>query len=104
MGDVYREELGVVPEEVVMALGDAASGSSVDDFWTVWSRNAELGLFWAYSKAGGPVVAGSPAFLGRGLLRIRGRRLEAELLVAGVLVGCIGLARVMWLMCIVLSI
>ena len=73
--DVFREELGVVPEEVVMALKDAASRSSVDDFWTIWSRNAELGLFRAYSKAGGPVVAGSSAFLGRGLLRIRSRRL-----------------------------
>ena len=69
--DVHRDELGVVPEEVVMA----ASRSSVDDFWTIWSRNAELGLFRAYFKAGGPVVAGSSAFLGRGLLRIRSRRL-----------------------------
>ena len=85
----------VVPEEVVMALRDAASGSSVDDFWTIWSRYGELGLFRAYSKAGGPVVAGSSAFLGRGLLRIRSRRLDAELLAAMVLVGCIGLARVM---------
>ena len=102
--DVFREELGVVPEEVVMALKDAASRSSVDDFWTIWSRNAELGLFRAYSKAGGPVVAGSSAFLGRGLLRIRSRRLEAELLAARVRVGCILLARVMLLMCIVHSI
>ena len=73
--DVYRDELGVVPEEVVMALRDAASRSSVNDFWTIWSRNGELGLFRAYSKAGGPVVAGSCAFLGRGLLPIRSRRL-----------------------------
>ena len=72
--DVKKDDLGVVPEEVVMALRDAASGSSVDDFWTIWSRIAELGLFRAYSKAGGPVVAGSSAFLGRGLLRIRSRR------------------------------
>ena len=43
--DVKRNELGVVPEEVVLALRDAASRSSVDDFWSVWSRNAELGLF-----------------------------------------------------------
>ena len=34
-----------------------------------------MGLFRAYSKAGGPVVAGSSAFLGRGLLQIRSRRL-----------------------------
>ena len=73
--DVYGDELGVVPEEVAVALGDAASRSSVDNFWTIWSRNAELGLFRAYSKDGGPVVAGSSAFLGRGLLRIRSRRL-----------------------------
>ena len=33
-----------------------------------------LGLFRAYSLAGGPAVAGSSAFLGRGLLRIRCRR------------------------------
>ena len=73
--DVYRDELGVVPEEVVMPLRNAASRSSVDDFWTIWSRNAELGLFRTHSKAGRPVVAGSSAFLGRGLLRIRSWRL-----------------------------
>ena len=58
-----------------VALGSAASTSSVDDFWSTWSRSAELGLFRAYSKAGGPTEAGSSAFLGRGLLRIRNRRL-----------------------------
>ena len=31
--------------------------------------------FGAFSKAGGPTEAGSSAFLGRGLLRIRSRRL-----------------------------
>ena len=73
--DVYRDVLGVVPEEIVLALRDAVSRSSVDDVWSIWSRNAELGLFRAYSKAGGPTEAGSSAFLGRGLLRIRSRRL-----------------------------
>ena len=73
--DVYREELGVVPEDVVLALRDAVSRSSVDDFWSIWSSNAEAGLFRAYSLAGGPADAGSSAFLGRGLLRIRSRRL-----------------------------
>ena len=29
--DIYRDVLGVVPEEVVLALGDAVSRSSVDD-------------------------------------------------------------------------
>ena len=49
--DVKRDELGVVPDEVVLALRDAASGSSVDDFWSIWSRSAELGLFRAYSQS-----------------------------------------------------
>ena len=73
--DVYRDELGVVPDDVVLALRDAVSRSSVDDFWSIWSSNAEAGLFRAYTLAGGPTAAGSSAFLGRGLLRIRGRRL-----------------------------
>ena len=65
--DVYRDELGVVPAEVVLALRDAASGSSVDDFWSSLSRHVEGGLFRAYSGAGGPAEAGSAAFFGRGL-------------------------------------
>ena len=60
---------------MVLALRGAVSRSSVDDFWSIWSRNAEAGLFRAYSQAGGPTEAGSSAFLGRGLLRIRNRRL-----------------------------
>ena len=73
--DVYRDELGVVPNDVVLALRDAVSRSAVDDFWSIWSSNAEAGLFQAYALAGGPTDAGSSAFLGRGLLRIRSRRL-----------------------------
>ena len=73
--DVYRDELGLVPAEVVLALGDAVSRSSVEDFGSIWSRHAEAGLFRAYSRAGGPAEAGSAAFHGRGLLRIRSRRL-----------------------------
>ena len=73
--DVYRDVLGVVPEEVVCALKDAAFRSAVDDFWSIWSQNAEAGLFRAYALAGGPTAAGRSAFLGRGLLRIRNRRL-----------------------------
>ena len=69
------QALGVVPAEVVLTLRDAVSRSSVDGFWSIWSRNAEAVLFRAYSKAGCPIVAGSAAFLGRGLLRIRSRRL-----------------------------
>ena len=33
--DVYRDELAVVPLDVVLALRDAVSGSSVDDFWSI---------------------------------------------------------------------
>ena len=65
----------MVPDEVVLALWNAVSGSSVDDFWSIWSRSAAAGSFRAYSEAGGPTEAGSATFLGRGLLRIRSRRL-----------------------------
>ena len=73
--DIYRDVLGIVPEDVVLALRNAASRSSVDDFWSIWSRNAVAGLFKAYALAGGPINTSSSAFLGRGLLRIRSRRL-----------------------------
>ena len=73
--DVYRDELGVVPNDVVLALRDAVSRSAVDDFWSIWSSNTEAGSFRAYALAGGPTNAGRSAFLGRGLLRIRSRRL-----------------------------
>ena len=65
----------MVPGDVILALKDAVSRSSVDDFWSICSSGAEAGLFRAYSLAGGPTDAGSSAFLGRGLLRIRSRRL-----------------------------
>ena len=51
--DVYREELGVVPEDVVLALRDAAPGLLFDDFWSIWSSNAEAGLFRAYFSCWG---------------------------------------------------
>ena len=35
--DFYRDELGVVPNDVVLALRDAVSRSSVDDFRSIWS-------------------------------------------------------------------
>ena len=60
--DVYRDELGVVPADAVLALRSTVSRSSVDDFWSIWSKNAEAGLFRAYSKAGGPSGAGGAAF------------------------------------------
>ena len=71
--DTHRDVLGAVPDEVVLALRDAVSRSSVDDFWSIWSRSAEEGLFLAYSQASWR--SHSSAILGRGLLRIRSRRL-----------------------------
>ena len=74
-GMCKRDELGVVPLGVVVALRDAVSRSPVDHFWSIWSENAEAGLFGAYCRAGGPTAAGSLAFLGRSLLRICSRYL-----------------------------
>ena len=73
--DVYRYELGVVPDDVVLALRDAVSRSAVDDFWSIWGSNAKAGFFRAYALAGCPTAAGSFASLGKGQLRIRSRRL-----------------------------
>ena len=70
---VYRDDLGTVPPDVVLALRDAVSRSTEGDFWSIWSKSAEAALFRAYCRAGGPTGAGSPAFSGRGLLRIRSR-------------------------------
>ena len=36
--DVYRDVLGVVPDDVVLALRDAVSRSAVDDFWSIWRK------------------------------------------------------------------
>ena len=66
---------------------------SVDDFWSIGSSNAEAGLFRAYALAGGPTNAGSSAFLRRGLLRIRSRRLGGRA-VGGM--GSSRLYRVSW--------
>ena len=62
---MYRDELGVVPPEVVDALRSAVSRSSVDDFWSIWSKSAEAVLFWAYCRAGGPTAAGQPCLFGK---------------------------------------
>ena len=58
-----------------LLLGMRFARSSVNDFWAVRSKSAEACLFKAYCRAGGPTAVGSSAFVGRGLLRIRSRRL-----------------------------
>ena len=79
--DVFRDELGVVPEGVVLALRGAVSLgfllmilglSGVKMLRRVYLR---LMLLLEVPLWLGPTVAGSAAFLGRGLLRIRDRRL-----------------------------
>ena len=76
--DVYRDVLGVVPDEVVRSLRDDATRSAIDDFWSIWSKNAEAGLFRAYTLARRPVAGDNSVFLGRGSLRIRHRRLGGK--------------------------
>ena len=100
--DVKRDEFWVVPLDVVLAHRDAVSRSAVDDFWTVWSKGAEVGLFRAYSGAGGPTEAGS-SFRGRVCYEFVVGVLEVELLAAVVLADCTGSAIVMRLMFIVPS-
>ena len=97
--DIYMDVLGVVLDDVVLALRNAVSRSAVDDFWSIWSKNAEAGLFRAYALAGGLIAAGSSAFLGRGLLRIRSRRLGGKAVGGGYIV----LAKTMRLINTVLS-
>ena len=50
-----------MPPDVVLALRDAVSRVCVDDFWSIWSQNAEAGLFRAYCRAGGSTEAGRSA-------------------------------------------
>ena len=88
--DVLWDELGVVLTEVVDALRDAVSRSSVDDFWSIWSTDAEVGLSRACCLAGGPTATGSPAFLGRGLLRIPRRRPGGRAVGGRGSAGCLG--------------
>ena len=95
---MYRDELGVVPPDVVLALRDAVSRSCVDDFWTISSKSAEAGLFGTYCRAGGPTEAGSSAFMENACYVFVVGVLEAELLVAVVLADCVGSATVMRLM------
>ena len=76
--DVYLGmSLGWLLMRLCLLLGIRFSRSSVDDFWSLWSKSAELASFFRayYPRTGGPTEADSAAFLGRGLVRIRSRRL-----------------------------
>ena len=63
------------PPDLVQTLRSAFGRNSVDEFWNCWSAGAEAGLLRSYQTAGGPVTAGKRAFLGRGTLQIRRRRI-----------------------------
>ena len=86
----------MVPEEVVLALRGAVSRSSVDGFWSIWSRNAEAGLFRAYSlKLEVLLKLAALPFLAEVCYGFVTGVGEAELLAVRVLAGCIVLAMVM---------
>ena len=101
--DAHRGELGAAPDEAVPAPRGAASRSSVDDFWTIWRRNAEAGLFRLILKLEVLLLLAALPFLAEVCDGFVAGVWEAELLVVKFLGGCIGLAVVMVLMCTVPS-
>ena len=54
IGDIYREELGTVPPDLILALRSAFDMICVDEFWKVWSAGAEAGLLRLLSAGGRP--------------------------------------------------
>ena len=39
--DIYGEELGAVPPDLILALRSAFDKNCVDEFWKAWSTGAE---------------------------------------------------------------
>ena len=93
--DVYREELGVVR--------DAVSRSSVDDVWSIWCRVQRMGCSVLILGLVDPLRLAAPLFLVEVCSVFVAGVWEVGLLVAVVLVGCIGPVMGIRLMCIVLS-
>ena len=84
----------MVPDDVVLALRDAVSRSAVDDFWSIWSSNAEAGLFRAYLLLGRVLLLLAVlVFLEEVCYVFVAGVWEAELMVVKLLAGCIGLSR-----------
>ena len=97
--DVYRDEFGVVPPGVVLALRDAAFRSSVDDFWSCLRVGAPRLFYLALIlRLVVPLWLAALLLLEEVCYVFVGDVLEAELLVAEDLVGCKGLIGVMMLM------
>ena len=89
----------MVPDDVVLALGDAAFRSSVDDFLSIWSRVC-FALILGLQV---PLRPAAPPFLVEVFYVFVADVWETELLVAVDLVGlhfwvtgrlCVGMARV----------
>ena len=101
--DVYRDELGIVPEEVVLGLWGAVSRSSVDDYWSIWTGTAEAGLFRPILKLEVLLLLAALPFLEEVCYVFVAGVWKAELVVAWLLAGCIGSVMVMRLISTVLS-
>ena len=102
--DVYRDELGVVPDDVVLALRMLLPGlllMTCGLFRVLMRRPVYLGLMLLLEVL---LMLATLPFLVEVCYGFVAGVWEAELLAAGVLVGCIGLARVMRLISIALSI
>ena len=58
--DIEREDLAVVPPDLVVKLRAAYGDGSFDDFWDAWSKAALFGLFqafWGGRPSGAPCAA-----------------------------------------------
>ena len=93
--DVYRDVLGVVPDEVVCALRDAASRSSVDDFCLFGVKMRRLVYFGLMLLLGVLLLLEALSFFGEVSYVFVGGVLEVKLLVVGALAGCLVFLRVM---------
>ena len=101
--DVHREELAVVPEEVVLLLGMLSLGLLLMIFGLFGVGVPSWVYFGLTPKLEVPLKLAALPFMAEVCYGFVAGVWEAELLAAGVLVGCIGSAMVMMLMCIALS-
>ena len=97
--DIYRDVLGVVPDDVVLALRDAASRSA-DPFGVKMLRQVYLGHMLLLEVL---LLLAALPFLEEVCYVFVAGVWEAELLVAWLLAGCIGSVMLMRLMSTVLS-
>ena len=81
--DIYAEELGTVPPDLVLALRSAFDRNCVDEFWSVWSAGSEVGLLRSCRRAGGPSFLASRPSLVVALCRSGGVDWVARLLGGG---------------------